>query len=226
METPSEQRFFPQFGRLAGLLLSVGAITGGSLVLLDVPVWAFYLAPVVGLPILFRALRTIDEASTNASELDWKLSAAGWARNDSMARTHRETRTTLTPRYASAERSASLLPRIALLLALLALGAGIAFAVGFIGNDGEPKGPPVSKKTSPTEVPQVPPRVEQEPSGTPDNRAPSYASSDDGSQGSSSPLVPILIAIAALAAISIGAVVVRQRRARAQHNAEPHGRLL
>jgi hypothetical protein len=33
---------------------------------------------------------------------------------------------------------------------------------------------------------------------------------DDG--GSSSPLVPILIAIAALAAISIGAVVIRQRR--------------
>lgn len=37
-------------------------------------------------------------------------------------------------------------------------------------------------------------------------------SSDDG--GSSSPLVPILIAIAALAAISIGAVVIRQRRQR------------
>src|SRR5215213_8658072 len=35
---------------------------------------------------------------------------------------------------------------------------------------------------------------------------------DDG--GSSSPLIPILIAIAALAAISIGAVVVRQRRQR------------
>lgn len=35
-------------------------------------------------------------------------------------------------------------------------------------------------------------------------------SSDDG--GSSSPLVPILIAIAVLAAISIGVVVMRQRR--------------
>jgi hypothetical protein len=35
---------------------------------------------------------------------------------------------------------------------------------------------------------------------------------DDG--GSSSPLVPILIAIAALAAISIGAFVIRQRRQR------------
>jgi hypothetical protein len=35
---------------------------------------------------------------------------------------------------------------------------------------------------------------------------------DDG--GSSSPLVPILIAIAALAAISVGAVVIRQRRQR------------
>ncbi|HEX5712313.1 MAG TPA: hypothetical protein VFX85_03250 [Solirubrobacterales bacterium] len=36
------------------------------------------------------------------------------------------------------------------------------------------------------------------------------ASSDDGS----SPLVPILIAVAALAAISIAAVVIRQRRQR------------
>ena len=37
----------------------------------------------------------------------------------------------------------------------------------------------------------------------------SNASSDDGG---SSPLIPILIAIAALAAISIGAVVFRQKR--------------
>ena len=36
----------------------------------------------------------------------------------------------------------------------------------------------------------------------------------DSDSGGSSPLVPILIAIAALAAISVGAVVIRQRRQR------------
>lgn len=46
--------------------------------------------------------------------------------------------------------------------------------------------------------------------GEPTPVANSAQPSDDG--GSSSPLVPILIAIAALAAISIGAVVIRQRR--------------
>jgi cobalamin biosynthesis Mg chelatase CobN len=47
--------------------------------------------------------------------------------------------------------------------------------------------------------------------GSVDSRQPvSTAQPDD--QSSSSPLVPILIAIAALAAISIGAVVIRQRR--------------
>lgn len=40
------------------------------------------------------------------------------------------------------------------------------------------------------------------------------AGSTSGSGGGSSPLVPILIAIAVLAAISIGAVVIRQRRQR------------
>jgi cobalamin biosynthesis Mg chelatase CobN len=39
-------------------------------------------------------------------------------------------------------------------------------------------------------------------------------SSQSASDDSSSPLIPILIAIAALAAISIGAVVIRQRRQR------------
>jgi len=41
-----------------------------------------------------------------------------------------------------------------------------------------------------------------------------HASPADEGSGSSSPLVPILIAIAALAAISIGVVLVRQRRQR------------
>lgn len=45
----------------------------------------------------------------------------------------------------------------------------------------------------------------------PNTQLSSAPASDDGS---SSPLVPILIAIAALAAISIGAVVIRQRRQR------------
>jgi hypothetical protein len=41
-------------------------------------------------------------------------------------------------------------------------------------------------------------------------KSPAPASSDDGS----SPLVPILIAIAVLAAISIAAIMIRQRRQR------------
>ncbi len=45
----------------------------------------------------------------------------------------------------------------------------------------------------------------------PGKHAGAESASDDGS---SSPLIPILIAIAALAAISIGAVVIRQRRQR------------
>ncbi len=49
-------------------------------------------------------------------------------------------------------------------------------------------------------------------SGAPQGQAGEPVSSKDSS--SSSPLVPILIAIAALAAISIGAVVIRQRRQR------------
>jgi cobalamin biosynthesis Mg chelatase CobN len=43
----------------------------------------------------------------------------------------------------------------------------------------------------------------------------------ESSGGSSSPLVPILIAIAALAAISIGAVVYRQRRGRGGSSVSP-----
>ena len=42
------------------------------------------------------------------------------------------------------------------------------------------------------------------------------SSTTESDDGSSSPLVPILIAIAVLAAITIGAVVVRQRRQRGE----------
>ncbi|MGE5527164.1 MAG: hypothetical protein ACM3Q9_00695 [Methanosarcina sp.] len=47
------------------------------------------------------------------------------------------------------------------------------------------------------------------------------SSETEGDEGSSSPLVPILIAVAVLAAISIGAVVVRQRRQRADGPVTP-----
>lgn len=46
------------------------------------------------------------------------------------------------------------------------------------------------------------------------------SSSQTSSDDSSSPLIPILIAIAALAAISIGAVVIRQRRQRHSSGAQ------
>jgi cobalamin biosynthesis Mg chelatase CobN len=46
-------------------------------------------------------------------------------------------------------------------------------------------------------------------------------SSTTNDEGSSSPLVPILIAVAVLAAISVGAVVVRQRRQRAGGQVSP-----
>lgn len=48
---------------------------------------------------------------------------------------------------------------------------------------------------------------------------PATETSDDG--GGSSPLVPILIAIAVLAAISVGAVVMRQRRQRGGTSVSP-----
>jgi hypothetical protein len=49
-------------------------------------------------------------------------------------------------------------------------------------------------------------------------------SSTEAGEGSSSPLVPILIAVAVLAAISIGAVLLRQRRQRADgSHASPTG---
>jgi hypothetical protein len=226
MQTPSEQ-IFPHFGRLAGLLLSLGAITGASLVLLDAPLWTFYLAPVAGLPVLFRALTTIDRSSPRASELEKTMRTAGWARSDSLARS-RDEMPGAPPllHHAYADRSAGYLAKIAILLALLGLGAGIAFAVGSTGNGDEPRHMSVSEREAPSQSPEVPPRVQREPSGTPDSdRVPSYASSDGESRGSS-PLVPILIAISALAAISIAIVVIRQRRTRAQNNAAPHGRLL
>ena len=45
-------------------------------------------------------------------------------------------------------------------------------------------------------------------------QSPAHASPTSAGDGSSSPLVPILIAIAALGAISVGVVLVRQRRQR------------
>jgi hypothetical protein len=60
----------------------------------------------------------------------------------------------------------------------------------------------------------------------PEPHKPTTAGSEPDTHAGSSPVVPILIAIAALAAISIGAVVIRQRRRRARHEGQLHGRLL
>jgi len=44
------------FTHFAAFLLGAGFLVGGVLFLLDAPVWAYYLAPLVGIPFLIRAL--------------------------------------------------------------------------------------------------------------------------------------------------------------------------
>jgi hypothetical protein len=53
----------------------------------------------------------------------------------------------------------------------------------------------------------------------PGDQGVSNVPASESGDGSSSPLVPILIAIAVLAAISIGAVLYRQRRQRSEPGA-------
>jgi cobalamin biosynthesis Mg chelatase CobN len=84
-------------------------------------------------------------------------------------------------------------------------GSSVAANPGSGGDGGTGQGSPgngtnAGDKGAGTQQSQV------TPSGQPDNAE----SASDGD--SSSPLVPILIAVAALAAISIGAFVIRQRR--------------
>jgi cobalamin biosynthesis Mg chelatase CobN len=54
--------------------------------------------------------------------------------------------------------------------------------------------------------------AKKQPVGSLQTAQPVSNSTQSGDDGSSSPLVPILIAVAVLAAISVGAVLVRQRR--------------
>lgn len=191
--TSSSEILFPHFGRLAVLLLLLGSVIGCSLLLLGAPLWAYYLAPILGLPVLFRALAMIDTAPISATELDRQLAMADWKR--------------------SPNRMASLMKLVAILATLAILGSLITVAVSSMREGSGSPAAPAIKRESPPKSSNV-----KTPPG-------SVASSKEES-ASSSPLVPILIATAALAAISIGIVVIRQRRLRTRHNAEPHGRLL
>jgi hypothetical protein len=60
--SPSRARFVVPYTHFASALLLLGACVGAALFLLDAPVWAYYLAPVLGIPFLIWANRLQDSA--------------------------------------------------------------------------------------------------------------------------------------------------------------------
>jgi hypothetical protein len=65
--SPSQARFFVPFTHFGFLLFLAGLLTGGVLFLLDVPIWAYYIAPLAGVPILLWGLLVEDRMEERES---------------------------------------------------------------------------------------------------------------------------------------------------------------
>lgn len=223
MARQSSQLPAPSVQFLLQLLLLSSAI-GALLFVLDAPLWLFYVAPLVAVPFLIGELRTAD--ARRRKSLHPNRGESPSARRPKRS----ESEMTKTP---ASQRSRILLLTAALLLAGFSAGLAMAFA----GDDPAPHASSehsaVSDQTSRSEqvgqsehaqqYADAPPALAQSGSDPPRSSSVGGSSSRDGSRelspgarsGSAafaSPLVPILIAIAVLAVLSVVFVLVRQRR--------------
>lgn len=224
MARQSGQLPAPSVQFLLQLLLLSSAI-GALLFVLDAPLLFFYLAPLVAVPFLIGELRIAD-ARRRKSLHPRDRGESPSARRPKGS----ESEMTKTP---ASQRSRILLLTAALLLAGFSAGLAMAFA----GDDPAPhmssEHSAVSDQTSRSEqvgqsehaqqYTDAPPALAQSGSDPPRSSSVGGGPSRDGSKelspGASSgsaafasPLVPILIAIAVLAVLSLVFVLVRQRR--------------
>ena len=178
-------------------IMVLGSVTGTLLILLEAPLWLFYVAPVLGVPPLIRRLRDLDRPphvrhGSDAAQ-DQRGSGIGG-------------------------------------LVLLLLGVGLALLDGaplrLISSQIESSSPVVQKvgiapalRASSQRPPEAlaPDRRMVERSGG--ERRRSVAVSENSPDSGSSPFVPILISMAVLATVSIGAVMYRHGKSRSRARA-------
>jgi hypothetical protein len=187
-------------------IMILGGVVGILLILLEAPLWLFYLAPLVGVPPLIHRLRELDHGPGPRR------------RGDSSPDSHGS-------------------GIAGIVLFLVATGVGVLLGwtpVRWVTSNIESSSEVHKVSVAPivpADLPEVPQkqrrrqqtvdRSQQVRQQMSNRRQVATAVQTSSSRSTSSPLIPILIVVATRAAISVGALYVRQGRSHRQRESEP-----